>query len=155
MSDDILQGFLSASVKVFHHIWPLQFITHFSVVIPCSNTWTKKNMNNDQIFWFTVENNLYLNNTCSNGGTLWCYLDQKHANLRKWLIWLIISSILKIRNVFFWAPNQHITMISEESCDTEGTAAENIALPSQQYIKKYIQIDKIYFKLLYQYISWY
>ncbi len=36
-------------------------------------------------------------------------------------------------------------MISEESCDTEGIAAENIALPSQQYIKKYIKIENRYF----------
>ncbi len=47
-----------------------------------------------------------------------------------------------IRNVS-WAANQHIKMISEESCDTEdmivnadSNDAENSALTSQKYILK-------------------
>ncbi len=40
---------------------------------------------------------------------------------------------------YFWAPNQHIRMISEWSCDTEDWSnnAENSALESQQKIAFY------------------
>ncbi len=155
MSDDILQGFLSASVKVFHHIRPLQFITHFSVVIPCSNTWTKKNMNNDQIFWFTVENNLYLNNTCSNGGTLGCYLDQKHCKFEKMTNLINHKFNIKNKKCFFLSTKSaynndfwRIMWHWRNSCWEYSFAITTIH-------KKYIKIENRYFKLLYQYISWY
>ncbi len=49
----------------------------------------------------------------------------------------LFSTSLIIRNVS-WAPNQHIRMISEGSCDTEDwsslMAAENSALPPQELI---------------------
>ncbi len=43
-----------------------------------------------------------------------------------------------------WAPDQHIRMIIEASCDTEDWSndAENSALPP-----KYIKIENSYFKL--------
>ncbi len=45
--------------------------------------------------------------------------------------------------------NQHIRVISEESCDTEDcNDAENSALITGiNYILKYIKIENIYFKL--------
>ncbi len=45
----------------------------------------------------------------------------------------LFSALIIIRNVS-WAANQHIRMISEESCDTEDWSndAENPALPSQE-----------------------
>ncbi len=49
--------------------------------------------------------------------------------------------------MFFWAANQHIIMISEESCDTEDWSndAENVVLITGiNYIKNYIQ----YFTIL-------
>ncbi len=49
-----------------------------------------------------------------------------------------------------WAANQHIRMISEGSCDTEGWSndAENSALIKRiNYILQYIQIENGYFKL--------
>ncbi len=48
-----------------------------------------------------------------------------------------------------WAANQHIRMISEESCDTEDWSndAENTALITGiNYILKYIQTESSYFK---------
>ncbi len=54
----------------------------------------------------------------------------------------LLSALIK-RNV---APNQHIIMISEGSCDTEDWSddAENSALPSQKKIT--FKIEKLYFK---------
>ncbi len=42
--------------------------------------------------------------------------------------------MFNIGNYVSWAPNQHIRMISEGSCDTEdwSNAAKNSALPPQE-----------------------
>ncbi len=48
-------------------------------------------------------------------------------------------------NVFFWAANKNIGMISEGSCDWSNDT-KNSALKSQEYILKYIQVENSYFK---------
>ncbi len=61
----------------------------------------------------------------------------------------VFSTLIKIRNVS-WAANQHIRMISEESCDTEDWSNddENSALITEiNYILLYIQIENSYFKM--------
>ncbi len=55
-----------------------------------------------------------------------------------------------MKSCISWVPNQHIRMISEGSCDTEDWSndAENSAcITGINYILKYIQIEKCYFKL--------
>jgi len=47
----------------------------------------------------------------------------------------------------FRAPNQHIRMISEGSCDSEDFSFENSALPLQQCINLSKHIFKIEFNL--------
>ncbi len=59
------------------------------------------------------------------------------------------SKIEKMYSTVLNIDNQHITMISEGSCDTEdwSNAAENIALITGiNYILIYIQIESSYFK---------
>ncbi len=56
----------------------------------------------------------------------------------------LFSALMKIRKVY-WAPNQHIKIISEESCDTEDgwvMAAENSALHHRN--KLHFKIQKNY-----------
>ncbi len=56
-----------------------------------------------------------------------------------------------IRNVT-WAPNQHIRMISEGSCDTEdwsnGCWKFSFAITGINYILKDVQVENSYFKIL-------
>ncbi len=50
-----------------------------------------------------------------------------------------------------WAPNQHITRISEGSCDTQdwnrGSWKFSFYITEINYILKYIKIEYYYFKL--------
>jgi len=62
----------------------------------------------------------------------------------------MISSMIIITKKSFLAPNYHIKMICEGSCDTEECSndAENSALITGiNYIIKYIKIENSYFKL--------
>jgi len=56
-----------------------------------------------------------------------------------------------MRIIVSWAPNEHIRMLSEGSCDTEdysnGCWKFNIAVIGRNYILKYIQIENSSFKL--------
>ncbi len=61
---------------------------------------------------------------------------------------MMMMMIIIIRNIS-WTADQHIRMISEESCDIEdwGNDAKNLPLITGiNYIKKYIQIESSYFK---------
>ncbi len=66
---------------------------------------------------------------------------------QKYLAAQLFSTLIKSVS---WAVNQHISMISEGSCDTEDWSndAENTALITGiNYTLKYIQIENTYFKL--------
>ncbi len=65
--------------------------------------------------------------------------NMKQHNFSTWMI---------LRNVS-WAANQHISMISEESCVTDwSNDAENSALiTAVNYILRYIHIENSSFKL--------
>ncbi len=68
---------------------------------------------------------------------------KKYEAAQLFSTWIIIIHVS-------WASNQHIRMISEESCDTEDWSndAENSALITEiNYILKYITIQNSYLKL--------
>ncbi len=69
--------------------------------------------------------------------------------LQKYVAAQLFSALIIIRNVS-WAANQHIRMISEESCETEDWSndAENTALITEiNYILQNAEIENSYFKL--------
>ncbi len=72
-----------------------------------------------------------------------------YYSLHKTIKQHLFSTLILIRNVST-AANQHISMISEGSCDTEDWSndAENSALTSGiNYIWKYIKLENSYYKL--------
>ncbi len=71
-------------------------------------------------------------------------LSIHQRNLKK--IYSAVSNIIIIIINVFWAANQNIRMISEESCDWSNDAENTALITEINYILQYIQIENSYFK---------